>query len=324
VLPLGTIKATGPGGYASDPTWYGRTAGVVALSLTSAQVAAAAGAPLALSSATAETTTQITEWTSGAFVRADAFVFRVSPGDTLQVPVYASQWGRPLAGAQIGFVADPSQLQPGNYINPQDVPPVATPPGALEFNRTAVTDASGKALLALTASDPGNPRGFIDGQVYGVRPGFTDAQFTGPVNQWNFISFLLWDAFNPPQPVTWYGGVQPIFQQYANLYPVMKRFLDLANYQEVCANVRLLQLAFGLNPGDPNSMPVTRDLSPAKRNAILAFLANPLLGTPPATTGVRSAAAPAPAAAPQAARGRGGKAEAAARRVAVVRKAHSS
>ncbi len=55
----------------------------------------------------------------------------------------------------------------------------------------------------------------------------------------------------------------------------MNRFLDLGNYDSVVANAGLLQLAFGLDPADPNSMPVTRDLSPAKRKAILSWLADP-------------------------------------------------
>jgi hypothetical protein len=327
VLQLTTIAAGGAGGYASDPTWYPRTAGVVVVPLTAAQLAAVGRAPLVLFSGTGSTTF-ISEWTSGAFLRADGFVFRLSPGETLQAPVYATKWGQPLAGAQISFVPDPSQLQPANYINPHDVPPVATPLSALEFNRSAVTDQQGRAILNITAGDPANPRGFIDGQVYGIRPGFADAQYSGPQNQWNFISLLVWDAFAPQEPVTWHGALAPIFQQYANLYPVMQRFLDLSSYEQVCANVRLLQLAFGLDPANPNSMPVTRDLSPAKRRVILKWLANPLLGsprpseTPTPAAGIRTTTGPMATQPPM--KGRGGKAEAAARRVIVTQKPPSS
>jgi hypothetical protein len=322
VTPLVTIPSKGASGYAWDPGWYPRTAGVVMARLTGAQAAAARAAPLVLSAA-GTGTTLISEWTSGAFVRADTFVFRLSPGDQVQVPVYATRWGRPLAGAAVSFVADPSQLQPGNYVYPEDTPPVATPASALEFNGSATTDQTGRAFLKVTAGDPGNPRGFIDGQVYGVRPALADPQFTGPENQWNFISFLVWDAFTPDTPITWQGCLQPIFQQYANLYPVMQRFLDLSSYEQVCANVRLLQLAFGEDPTNPNSMPVTRDLSPAKRQAILQWLANPILGAAPATSAAPVSKAAAREGAP-AMRGRGGKAEAAARRVILTRKARSS
>ena len=184
------------------------------------------------------------------------------------------------------------------------------------------------AHLRFTCGDPGNVRWFngeqdygIDGQVYGVRPAFVDQSLDGgPVNQWDFVSFLIWSAWSAADnPPTW-TDVEPIFRQYANLYPVMSRFLDLGGYASVVENAWLLQLAFALPVDDPNHMPVTRDLSPAKRAAIMAFLADPSEGD-----GVRPPAAR-PAAAPDVAPGRrdaaaaakfaqGGKTAAAARRL---------
>jgi len=126
---------------------------------------------------------------------------------------------------------------------------------------------------------------FANGEIYvryeeSVRgaDAFVLQSHTAPINQWNFVSFLLWSSFKPGNPVTW-TDLQPVFEQYANLYPVMIRFLNLADYDQVKANAGLLSLAFGLDVSDPNSMPVTRDLSPAKRQAILAWLQNPLPGT---------------------------------------------
>jgi hypothetical protein len=320
--PLGTIPATGTGGYAGDG-WYEQTAGVVALPLTAAQLEALAAAPLVL---TGNSGIMISEWANGAFVRADAFVHRLSPGDSIEIPVYAMQWGQPLTATSLSFVQDSAQLQtnPDSFPYVSASPPVATPATALSFNASAPTDDCGMALIALSTSDPGTPRWFnngadygIDGQVYGIRPSFTEAAMNdGPVNQWNLISFLLWSGYAPASPVTW-TDVQPIFQQYANLYPVMIRFLNMADYESVKAHAGLLSLAFGLDVADPNSMPVTRDLSPAKRATILAWLQNPLPGTvaPPAPRAeeaepLAKAAAPGAAAPP-----RGGKAAAAARRL---------
>jgi hypothetical protein len=133
------------------------------------------------------------------------------------------------------------------------------------------------------------------------------------VNQWNFISILLWSGFTASDPVTW-TDVEPIFVQYGNLYPVMNRFLNLGNYDSVVKNAALLSLAFGLDPANPNAMPVTRDLSPAKQNAILSFLANPQMGVPKAAA--EAVAAVAPAAPATSAKARmGGKSQAAARRL---------
>lgn len=340
MVPIGTIPATGTGGYASDAMWYGRTAGVVALPISAALLPLVQRSPLALSGASTDIV--ITEANSGAFVRADKYVYRLIPGDSVEIPVYATQWGQPLPGVGIAFPLDSSQLQtqvgePGQgspYVAPS--PPVATPTSALAFASTVVTDSNGRAMLTLIANDPGTPRWFnktaanpqgnygIDGQVYGVRPGFVDTTTYGGgiVNQWNFISFLVWSGFTPSNPITW-TDLQPIFQQYANLYPVMNRFLDLGNYTSVKANAGLLSLAFGLNPDDPNAMPVTRDLSPAKRNAIVSWLGGDMpQGTPlppsPQTTAAPAAvkaAAPTDVAEPANPVPQGGKAAAAARRL---------
>jgi len=298
------------------------TAGVAALPLTGDQMAMLEFRTLAISG---NSGIVIAEAPSGAFVRADRYVYRMSPTDTETINVYAMRYGQPLSGAAISFVLDPSQLQtqqtPNQWPFVGAAPDVAQPTSAISFNASVPTDANGIAQLGVTAGDPGQARWFnegadygIDGQVYGIRASFADSALgDGPVNQWNFISFLLWSGFTPSNPVTW-TDVQPILQQYANLYPVMLRFLNLASYDEVKANAGLLSLAFNLPATDPNTMPVTRDLSPAKRAAILAWLQNPLPGVAP-TPGSRAFAAEAPQAPPGAVAPRGGKAAAASRRL---------
>lgn len=166
-----------------------------------------------------------------------------------------------------------------------------------------------------------------------MRPSFADPALAGgpfnPVNQWDFVSFLIWSGWSAANdPPTW-ADVEPVFRQYANLYPVMSRFLDLGGYANVVANADLLQLAFSLPPTDPNTMPVTRDLSPAKRAAILAFLANPSEGTPVSRDSVDAVSSEAvlagpPSAAAAARYARGGKAAAAARRLVVTQREEDS
>jgi hypothetical protein len=323
-IPLGTIPASD---YANDARWYADTAGVVVLPLTQAQVEAAKAAQLLL---TGNPGVAIAEWSNGAFVRADRFVYRMSAGDTAAIPVYATQWGRPLAGAALTFEFDNSQLQVqvATFL-PTPPPQPGTPESALPYSGSPVTDAAGIATLGITAANPGTPRWFndgndygIDGQVYGRRPAFADPAMTaGPGNQWNFVSFLIWSDFpraqDPPlsDPVTW-NEIQPILQQYANLYPVMLRFLNLADYDSVVANARLLRLAFSLDPSDPNAMPVTRDLSPAKRAAIMSFLTKLERGPELPAPAAPAKTLPKPAGPPPGA-ARGGKAAAMARRVAV-------
>ncbi|WP_395792691.1 hypothetical protein [Aquimonas sp.] len=321
---IGTLPSQGASGYSSDPDWYARTAGVVVLPIAPKLLAQVQANPLCLSAPLG----RINEVAEGGFVRADTYVFRASPGDTVTIDVYASVFGQPAANAVIDFVPDSSQLQPGNFIG-GEVPPVATPLAASGFatlasSLTASTGAKGLAQLSLRPTDPGTPRWFgggtrygIDGQVYGIRASLQSGADQGPVNPWNFISLLLWSGYKQPATPTW-ADVQPIFQQYANLYPVMNRFLDMGDFDSVLAHTRLLSLAFGLDPADPNAMPVTRDLSPAKRSTILAWLAKPLPAPATKTSAPPLAVAAAAKADTEASldsAARGGKAAAAARRL---------
>jgi hypothetical protein len=218
------------------------------------------------------------EITSGEYVRADKFVFRMNPGkgetdNQVVTNLYATKFGQPLADQPVTV----------NYV---DMGTGAAKPLAISFpNVTSATDAKGMTELKIGASDPGNQRGFIDGQLYGLSVAL-HGDTSGPLNPSNIISILVWTAFKADSPVTWHGSIQAIFQQYENLYPVMKRFLELGNYDQVCENVKLLSVAFGLDSTDPNSMPVTRDLSEAKRKSILSWLhplggGKPLLGAAP-------------------------------------------
>ncbi|MBX3745785.1 MAG: hypothetical protein KF833_10805 [Verrucomicrobiae bacterium] len=282
-----------------DANWYETTAGVVDLPagrrLTASELQTLASTPISLllQPANAAPLAAVSEPPLGEYVRADAFVARLSPGDRHPVLLVASRYGHPLPHARIVAYFDATWLQAG-----PGEPDVATPSAALEFPARIETDARGRAFLELRAANPGNPRGYIDGQVFGVRYALESTlppAVAYPFNPADFISVLVWDDFPPePQP-TWFGGLDAVFRQYANLYPVMDRFLDLGNYRQVCRYRPHLLLAFGLPADDPNAMPVTRDLSPAKRDAILRWLSqlgpdgHPLLGTPPA------AASPPPA-----------------------------
>jgi hypothetical protein len=293
-----------------DDGWYERTAGVVSLpagrSLTAEELEAIASNPLAL--AVAGAPPAVAEPPGGLYVRADRFVFRLDPGGSAGVRLFATRYGRPYAGATIHLLPDDGQLQR---------PPA--PDSAISFPATVVTGADGVATVAIDGADPGNPRGFIDGQVYGVRPALEETLAPGvdyPFNPSDFVSVLVWDPFSAGDPPTW-AALQPAFQQYANLYPVMDSVLDMADYDSVCAHRDLLLLAFGLDPSDPNSMPVTRDLSSAKRDAILTWLRNPGPDGKP----LRGEPAPPPrpaeeaVAAPEAAGPEGGKTAALGRRL---------
>lgn len=150
---LGTIDYTAE-------RWYEQTAGIVSVPVTADQLAAIAQAPLRLTLDRIQTPTiEVPE-----YVRADDFVFRLDPGDRCEVSLFATRFGARLADTPVDVARDASGLQggAGNLA-------VATPAGAIDFPATLTTDGRGHAALRITASAPGNPRGYIDGQVYGVR-----------------------------------------------------------------------------------------------------------------------------------------------------------
>jgi hypothetical protein len=301
-VPIGAVSYR-------DKGWYESTAGVQAFPLTDAAIEALQSSSVIVAIGGQPV---LQENPGGVYVRADQFVYRLSPGETAEVQLYATQYGELQDGAPIVVQFDPSMLL--IQVGPGD-PNVAQPTTAVAgFDPTTpIIAKNGRAVLKLTASDPGNPRVYVDGQVYGVRP-LPQSIVSNPPGSWvnssEFISLLVWNAYEVPEAPAWYPDMQPIFTQYGNLYPLMDKLIDLTSYDAVAANVNILVHVFSLPVSDPNSMPVTRDLSPNKRAAILRWLktpgpdGKPLLGTPPpkakaAPAATFGAAPEAPAAAAQ-------------------------
>jgi hypothetical protein len=255
--------------------WCEDRAGVHWVKLTNAQLARAKRTPLAVLGPGSDgpRSVLLAEEPSGAVLRADDFVFRLNPGDTATATLYVRRFGEPAA-ATVELALN-SQI--ANEQAPQAVP-AGTPAAALAFPPTVEVDAAGQAEVQLRASAPGSPRRFMDGQVYGIgyqwkgRPGaaYSDGSASGVLN------VLVWDEYTCPVEPTWRANVQPIFQQYANLYPAMKPIVDLSDYHSVVRNRHILELALGLPESDPNYMPAVRDLSAVKRRMILDWLAKPL------------------------------------------------
>ncbi|WP_296702643.1 hypothetical protein [Algoriphagus sp.] len=203
---------------------------------------------------------------SEEYVCADKFVFYLNPEESCQVDLYASKLGKPLAGKEISFLLFDTPFGP-------TPPKVSVPKSAINLPSTALTDSYGKAIIKIKASDPGNPRGYIDGQVYGVAYNFSDGYFSD-CNQSNFISLLVFDSVDPKKVAnpTW-EDIQPIMQQYANLYPLMsKGIFNLADKSVVDNNAEILKFVFSKEKEDPNYMPATRDLSKDKSAMIINYL----------------------------------------------------
>jgi hypothetical protein len=285
-----------------QPAWYPTTAGVQTFDYSSNEWVGEniAQQPLVVVKTVSAGTWQvlIQESLGGLYARADQYVYRLNPGETAPMSLYATRYGSPIA-AKLALAEVPEDQTliggagTGQNIPDVPVPNVAVPLSALQYPAQVETHADGSAVVAPASADPagpGNPRGYIDGQVYAI--GYQLADPPQPANYnpspWNFVSVLLFDLHPVPEQPTWYGDIQPILTQFGNLYPIMSRHLvDLGDYDSVVRHADILKLAFSLPVGNPNYMPVTRDLSMGRRATLLKWLNHPgddglpLKGAPP-------------------------------------------
>lgn len=205
----------------------------------------------------------LSENSSGAWIDADQQVYRLEAGATATTTLYATTFGATPAAGQTVSIA--SAALP-NAETGVDWP---APTTALTATPATATITNGTATIDISAGTPGNPRGSIDGLVYGIT--FNWAEDTNPV-QGLAVNVHVFDAFDVPASPTW-SDVEPILQQFMILYPGMKEILDLSNEQTVNSNAKLIAEYLGFPISDSRHMPVTRDLSDPKRQMLLKYLA---------------------------------------------------
>jgi hypothetical protein len=292
--------------------WYDKTAGIQDFDFSADAwcVANIGNRPLALIRHRSDNNYDVLvqESLGGLYVRADDFVYRMNPDQSVAVEFYASRYGAPLSasitlssntGSMGGTGAGDQPLDP-----PVETPPIATPADGATWPATLTTDSHGKAVLPIKAKrlNPQYPRWYIDGQLYGIGYQLTQRPADSLDNFWNYISVLVFSPFQAPTQPSWFADIQPILKQYGNLYPIMsKHLVNLADYDSVIEHLKILELAFSLPIEDPNHMPVTRDLSNSKQEMILKWMRAPgadglpLKGSPAvaaASAAARTAAVP--------------------------------
>ncbi len=278
-----------------NANWYSQTSGIARLKLTPDQLKVAQSAPLAIAQSTILQQPAVlapppllSEAGNGAFLRADKFVFRLNPDEVGTTKLYATAFGQPFSGQQISLGYDASSMFGQVLQGPLPGPSkLGTPQSALQLYDpskpnapvTSITTGSdGTVELQLKAGDPRNPRGYIDGQLYGItyQLGSSPPPLGSVQNNSQFLSALVFSGYQVPAEPNWMEHVRPIFQQYADLYPVMRPIVDLANYGSVHSRLNILKNVFNTPVTDPNYMPVTRDLSADKRTMIRKWLDNPV------------------------------------------------
>ncbi|HEY4602998.1 MAG TPA: hypothetical protein VIH08_01520, partial [Blastococcus sp.] len=266
-----------------SPDWLARTAGIIDVAVEEDAATLVTDHPLALVAPDDGLARVVLRETFGGLAaRPDDVVLRIDArsGEAVfaSVAVYAARWGVPLPDAIIRTGLAPPMSGQGGGPAGDPTPPTAvipvigTPPNAVELPAQIVTGTDGRAMLPLTVHDPGNPRGYLDGQVYLVTYALV-GQAANQRHPFDMTFLHVRDAFVPPARPTWVDDIRPLFVQYGNLYPIMsRRLVDLGDYDAVREEAGIIELAFSRPLGDPNHMPVTRELSEAKRAMVLSWL----------------------------------------------------
>ncbi len=248
--------------------WYETTAGIAALELSGADARRARSRPLGVFLEGEQGPEFLAESRDGRWLRADQFVFRIGSPGTATAELWATRFGRlPPEPDKTGKPKPwPVTLASVAYNTSGEKVTGLTFPRQVDL-------VGGRAEVKLSGDLDGEPRHYIDGQVSGVAYGFKNKPpATGTSNM---LSVLVWSPYRTPaNGPSWLPDVQPIFQQYANLYPVMRPIVDLSSYASVVERLGIMRRIFSkkVKVTDASYMPATRDLSPAKRRMLHAWL----------------------------------------------------
>lgn len=145
------------------------------------------------------------------------------------------------------------------------------PAGKLVLSPALVPITDGKATLTITGQDPGNPRGYVDGQVY-----FTTYTFNPTVSDYNqdpndLLSAQIYQQHPIDGTPNWQNGIGDMLRKYGMLYPIMGRF-QLWTYEGVVINREKILRVLTTDISQPLHMPVSRDLSQIRTNLVVGWL----------------------------------------------------
>jgi len=277
ILPIGNqgLTALLPQRVDTSDAAYWTTAFVQELDVPDVMLPAIANNPLAIIGCGSIVAT---ENPSGAYVNAEPYVFRLDPGATGDVTLWANIFQTPAAAVTIPLVAQNGQLIGQQTGGP---PPAANPSDGVTYPSSVTTDANGKAAFTITAATFTNaPRGPIPGQVYGIGWNWDLDQIP---DQWDFLSVKVFQSIPIPAAPTWWQDVYPILVQYAYLYPAMQEIIKLDDYDAVVAKATAIINRLNLPDDAPGQMPITRELSANQRKILTTWAEDPShpQGTPP-------------------------------------------
>jgi hypothetical protein len=194
------------------------------------------------------------------------FVYRAQYGDVIHGNLFVTIFGKARTAAQnINLKLETADSITGGYSQSP-----AQPFGLFQDDN----DPSIYNYYFYAMHDPNNTRKIIDGQIYALQYTFDGYPLSTDRNEAmnTAICVHVYDKVTPRDGPTWVIDILPIFQLYANLFPVMRSFVNLGDYNSVVHKKCHILTAMSLDFQDPQFMPVTRDLSPKKTEMILKWL----------------------------------------------------
>lgn len=253
----------------TDPGFMTERAGIVTYQST-VDVSETPLGLLSVVTADGETTTTVllAENPEGWYLRADRFVFRMNPGvtsspenpsgDTATLNIHAMQFGKPAVDGT------PIQLVDSN----EGIPQLGIPASALTVSPAGqiTTTTGGVASFTLTATDPGNPRDFLNGQLYFRKYNLADsANSSGYVPApSDFVSIQVYDQEADEDAIA-------ILGEYGRMYLIMSFLADQQAIEGIDLR-NMIKLLLEKPMVDAMHMPVTRDLSFANLQRIVSWV----------------------------------------------------
>jgi hypothetical protein len=288
LLPDSALTIIGQVQYLQGLNWINDTSGIIDLSNLSTNIMTALENNqllLVVGNNSNQYLLVAREAIGGYVCRADNFVQRIDTTQTVNVNVYAYQFGKPLANQAISLTMEPATSDTPKNLNS---PPISKtygnnkPQDGLIFAAPSTTNNIGLAQIDITGNRINSPRVYIDGQIYWIdydTEGNSSNDPAIPGSNAMSITAHLRDDFAIPENPVW-SDIAPTMIQFANLYPIMsKYFINFADPNALIAKKEILKFAFTRDINDPIYMPVTRDLSENKRLTILKWLNNPVIDT---------------------------------------------
>ncbi len=230
---------------------------------------------------------------NGYYLRADQFVFRMNPGipttpenprgETATVEIHALKFGQPVDDGTGITLSLMNSFEAQKYTaatlgtsGTNGLENLSIPPDALKVNNqphqpgsSYTVDAKtkgGVAAFDLSCTAPGNPRRYVDGQIYLLNYSFTDSDISGTYTQDanDLISIQVYDELAED------SGVD-ILGKFGRLYAIMNFLTDEEKISQIDLR-NMIKLLLEKPFGELQHMPVTRDISDAARDKVIAWI----------------------------------------------------